>query len=153
MSVRASLWLIFLAPLALLGGLYAFGLTLPVPVLGRDYVVRFELPPAGEAVGLPPVEGPQDKSRPLIVIDAGHGGHDPGASGGGRQEKDLVLGLARALRDRDVPEEAAAEVSASRSPAMTIASLSSANDSQSLARWAPICSCLSTPIPRETSEE
>jgi len=33
------------------------------------------------------------------VIDAGHGGHDPGAGGVGFREKTLALGLARALRD------------------------------------------------------
>lgn len=99
MSLRAQLWLIFLAPLALLAALYAFGLTLSVPALGRAYVVRFELPAAGVPEYLPEVLGPQDKSRPLIVIDAGHGGHDPGASGAGLREKDLVLGLAAALRD------------------------------------------------------
>lgn len=99
MSLRTQLWLVFLAPVALLAALYAFGLSLPVPILGRAYVVRFELPPSGEPADLPEVLGPQDKSRPLIVIDAGHGGHDPGASAGGRREKDLVLGLALALRD------------------------------------------------------
>lgn len=99
MSLRTQLWLIFLAPVALLAALYAFGLSLPVPVLGRSYVVRFDLPPSGQPGDLPEVLGPEDKSRPLIVIDAGHGGHDPGASAGGRQEKDLVLGLALALRD------------------------------------------------------
>jgi N-acetylmuramoyl-L-alanine amidase len=104
MSLRAQLWLIFLAPVALLGGLYALGLSLPVPALGRGYVVRFELPPAGDPVDLPQVYGPQDKSRPLVVIDAGHGGHDPGASGQGYREKDLVLGLATALRDELVKE-------------------------------------------------
>jgi N-acetylmuramoyl-L-alanine amidase len=36
-----------------------------------------------------------------VVIDAGHGGHDTGAKGaGGTLEKDLVLRVARALRDR-----------------------------------------------------
>ena len=35
------------------------------------------------------------KKRDLIVIDAGHGGHDPGAVGGGKKEKDLVLSIAR----------------------------------------------------------
>ncbi len=100
MSLRLQLWLIFLAPLALLGGLYAFGLTIPVPYFGRDYVIRIELPDAGSHIGLPEIEGPQDASRPLVVIDAGHGGHDPGASGAGFEEKRLVLGLARALRDR-----------------------------------------------------
>lgn len=32
-----------------------------------------------------------------IVIDAGHGGHDPGARGGRRKEKDVVLQIARRL--------------------------------------------------------
>jgi len=31
----------------------------------------------------------------LIVIDAGHGGHDSGAIGGGKKEKDLVLSIAK----------------------------------------------------------
>jgi len=104
MSLRVQLWLIFLAPVVLLGALYALGLTLPVPALGRGYIVRFELPPTGEPVDLPRVYGPPDKSRPLVVIDAGHGGHDPGASGQGFQEKDLALGLATALRDEIVRE-------------------------------------------------
>jgi len=40
--------------------------------------------------------------RPLVVIDAGHGGHDPGATGvsGSTTEKVLTLILARELRDR-----------------------------------------------------
>lgn len=33
----------------------------------------------------------------LIVIDAGHGGHDTGAIGGGKREKDLVLQIAKKL--------------------------------------------------------
>jgi N-acetylmuramoyl-L-alanine amidase len=33
----------------------------------------------------------------LIVIDAGHGGHDTGAIGGGKREKDLVLQVAKRL--------------------------------------------------------
>lgn len=32
-----------------------------------------------------------------IVIDAGHGGHDPGAIGGSKREKDLVLQIAKRL--------------------------------------------------------
>ena len=90
---------IFLAPLALLGGLHVLGLALPLPVLGRGYVIRVALPDANRPVGLPPIAGPADPSRPLVVIDAGHGGHDPGAGGVGFREKTLALGLARALRD------------------------------------------------------
>jgi N-acetylmuramoyl-L-alanine amidase len=64
------------------------------------YVVRLTLPDGARPVGLPPVEGPVDASRPLVVIDAGHGGHDPGASGpGGDHEKALTLALALAVRD------------------------------------------------------
>lgn len=96
---RLQIAAVFLLPVALVGGLYLLGLTLPVPVLGRDYVVRLDLPQAGERVGLPPVEGPDDPSRPLVVIDAGHGGHDPGAVGLGIREKTLTLGLAQVLRD------------------------------------------------------
>ena len=65
-----------------------------------SYVLRFELPPAGGEIGLPAVQGPLDASRPLVVIDAGHGGHDPGAVRGSLREKDLALALALALRDR-----------------------------------------------------
>lgn len=99
-----QIWLIFLAPVLLVGGLYVFGLTLPVPHLGRDYVVRLLLPDPGAKLDLPEVLGPQDMSRPLVVIDAGHGGKDPGASGAGYREKDVVLGLAEALRDQLIEE-------------------------------------------------
>ncbi|MXP46519.1 N-acetylmuramoyl-L-alanine amidase [Altererythrobacter luteolus] len=104
MSLRMQIWLIFLAPVLLVGGLYVFGLTLPVPHLGRDYVVRLLLPDSGAELDLPEVLGPQDMSRPLVVIDAGHGGKDPGASGAGYREKDVVLGLAEALRDQLIEE-------------------------------------------------
>ena len=33
----------------------------------------------GAARGLPKIYGPADARLPLVVIDAGHGGHDPGA--------------------------------------------------------------------------
>ncbi|MGD9663649.1 MAG: N-acetylmuramoyl-L-alanine amidase, partial [Novosphingobium sp.] len=79
--------LVLLWPVAFLAGLYALGLTMPVPHLGRGYVVRLELPDGGRMIGLPAIQGPMDKSRPLVVIDAGHGGHDPGASGNGYREK------------------------------------------------------------------
>jgi N-acetylmuramoyl-L-alanine amidase len=49
---------------------------------------------------LPPVEGPKRDQLPLVVIDAGHGGHDPGAISphSGRREKDITLAIAKAIR-------------------------------------------------------
>jgi N-acetylmuramoyl-L-alanine amidase len=38
-----------------------------------------------------------DRSNRLVVIDAGHGGHDCGAQCGGKQEKELVLQLVQKL--------------------------------------------------------
>jgi len=38
--------------------------------------------------------------KKTIVIDAGHGGHDPGALGGKSHEKDVTLAAAKALRER-----------------------------------------------------
>ena len=104
MSVRLQIWLIFLVPVAIVGALVGLGWTIPIPHLGRDYVLKVMLPDAGSPVDLPEVLGPQDRSRPLVVIDPGHGGKDPGASGGGYREKDVVLGLAKALRDELLAE-------------------------------------------------
>jgi len=36
-----------------------------------------------------------DRSNDLVVIDAGHGGHDSGAYSGGKKEKDLVLQITK----------------------------------------------------------
>jgi N-acetylmuramoyl-L-alanine amidase len=64
------------------------------------YVVHLTLPDGTRPIDLPPIEGPADASRPLVVIDAGHGGHDPGASGpNGEHEKMMTLALALAVRD------------------------------------------------------
>lgn len=104
MWYRIQIALVFLAPVILVAGLYALGRTIPVPHLGREYVARIELPEPGARVGLPEIHGPDDPSRPLVVIDAGHGGHDPGASGEGYREKTLVLSLARRLRDELLEE-------------------------------------------------
>jgi len=38
-----------------------------------------------------------DRSAELVVIDAGHGGHDTGAYSGGKKEKDLVLQITKKL--------------------------------------------------------
>jgi N-acetylmuramoyl-L-alanine amidase len=53
------------------------------------------------AKGLPKISGPADASLPLVVIDAGHGGHDPGAISphGGQREKEVTLAIAKAVRD------------------------------------------------------
>ena len=96
---RLQIALLVLAPAVLVAALGALHLTVPLPVLGRGYVIRVTLPDATRPIGLPPVQGPNDPSLPLVVIDAGHGGHDPGASGVDFREKTLTLGLARALRD------------------------------------------------------
>lgn len=44
---------------------------------------------------------PEARGRPIVVIDAGHGGRDPGATSvsGQASEKDLALALALELRD------------------------------------------------------
>ncbi len=91
--------MILLSPLAVFAAMVAADRTFGTPGRGHKYVIRIDIPPSGGEVGLPPVEGPGDASRPLIVIDPGHGGHDPGAGTGSIKEKALTLALARALRD------------------------------------------------------
>jgi N-acetylmuramoyl-L-alanine amidase len=46
------------------------------------------------------VPGPAPDSRPVIVIDPGHGGIDNGTQSGAETEKSLVLNFGLALRDR-----------------------------------------------------
>lgn len=70
-------------------------------VLGeaREGRISVALPDAVRAVQVTEARVP---GRPLVVIDPGHGGRDPGASGvsGGVRESDVTLTLARELRDR-----------------------------------------------------
>jgi N-acetylmuramoyl-L-alanine amidase len=91
--------LVLLAPVAVLAAMVAADRLLGAPGRGTAYVQRIVLPSSAAEVDLPEVRGPADASRPLIVIDAGHGGHDPGAVREGVREKALTLALARALRD------------------------------------------------------
>jgi N-acetylmuramoyl-L-alanine amidase len=100
MSRKWLLVLVVLAPLAVLVAMVALDKHFGAAGRGREYVVRIDFPPPGEEVGLPPVQGPLDASRPLVVIDAGHGGHDPGTHNGALIEKDLTLALAKALQAR-----------------------------------------------------
>jgi N-acetylmuramoyl-L-alanine amidase len=104
MSFRTLLLIVLLVPLVLLGGAAALGVRIPVPNWGRDYVLRFVVDEAQVPVELPEIAGPDDPARPLVVIDAGHGGRDPGAIGTDAQgrkisEKDITLAIALALRD------------------------------------------------------
>jgi len=89
---------VILVPVAVFAAMVAVDRAFGAPGRGLDYVVRVTLPETGGQVGLPPIEGPLDASRPLLVIDAGHGGHDPGAGTGPVREKDLTLALAKAIR-------------------------------------------------------
>ncbi len=99
MTQRSTLAVIFAGPViaaAVLWLSFSAGLATILP----EHVIRLEMPGSQGRIGLPRVEGPPDASRPLVVIDAGHGGHDPGASGqGGEREKDMTLMLARSVRD------------------------------------------------------
>jgi N-acetylmuramoyl-L-alanine amidase len=63
--------------------------------------IKIAAPNAAKHRGrLPRIYGDDDR-RPLVVIDAGHGGMDPGAISpiDGRREKDVTLKIARAIRD------------------------------------------------------
>ncbi len=64
------------------------------------YSVSVPVPAASRKLALPRIDG-DDDSRPLVVIDAGHGGIDPGAisPGSGLREKDVTRRIARAIRE------------------------------------------------------
>jgi N-acetylmuramoyl-L-alanine amidase len=55
---------------------------------------------SGIAKNMPKISGPTDGKLPLVVIDAGHGGHDPGAISPhtGKREKDITLAIAKTVR-------------------------------------------------------
>ncbi|MDB5701388.1 MAG: N-acetylmuramoyl-L-alanine amidase [Sphingomonadales bacterium] len=63
------------------------------------YSLNIPLDPPEPGLPRPVVSGRAD--RPLVVIDAGHGGHDPGAISqtDSAREKDITLAVARAIRD------------------------------------------------------
>lgn len=63
------------------------------------YNLTIPLGAPSNALPKPRIMGPA--GRPLVVIDAGHGGHDPGAISpvNGRREKDATLAIALKIRD------------------------------------------------------
>lgn len=100
MSRPIQLAMILSAPLALVIALWVLWPRFVLSPRDLDYVVRFDLPDGNMPVDLPRVDGPPDASRPLVVIDAGHGGFDPGAGQGDLKEKTVALRIATALRNR-----------------------------------------------------
>lgn len=64
----------------------------PVPNLDNLIEASLRSQPAAERAPL--------RLTKIIVIDAGHGGHDPGAAGRNNQEKTITLAAARALKRR-----------------------------------------------------
>ena len=77
-------------------------LTIELAKSDRDNVSRASRAPdiAPETTGSLPSRDPVARP-PIVAIDAGHGGFDPGATATtGDAEKDIVLAFARALRDR-----------------------------------------------------
>ncbi|MBO9670919.1 MAG: N-acetylmuramoyl-L-alanine amidase [Sphingobium sp.] len=67
----------------------------------RNVGMSVRMRPITEGPPIPKIQGPRNSSRPLIVIDPGHGGHDPGARNvkSGTLEKDVTLAVAMAMRD------------------------------------------------------
>lgn len=62
--------------------------------------VQIERRPEGGHRMVAPILADQTREPRRIVIDAGHGGHDPGAIGpAGRREKDITLAAARELKE------------------------------------------------------
>lgn len=81
--------------------LWSFGVELAegAGMSGRGTGARIAAAAPSTTLSLPAISGSSDKTRPLIVIDPGHGGQDPGAiSGSGLKEADATLALARTLQ-------------------------------------------------------
>lgn len=117
MSMRRSILLLLFLLIVLAGSVAALwrtGVILPPKSDEPAYVLRLTLPEVASQVALPDILGPDDPERPLVVIDAGHGGRDPGASGDGIREKDVTLDLAKALRD-ELLEQGGIRVALTRS--------------------------------------
>ncbi|NBC36087.1 N-acetylmuramoyl-L-alanine amidase [Novosphingobium sp. FSY-8] len=95
---------VLLAPVAVLAAMVAVDRAMGSASSSGNYAARFALPPSKAEIDLPRITGSDDPTRPLVVIDAGHGGHDPGAGEMPHVEKEVTLALALALRDRLVAD-------------------------------------------------
>lgn len=82
-----------------------------VPAAPQNVVLNQQLPvkkpgylssptrQAGSLTPPPPPMAPASTSRRVIILDAGHGGHDPGAIGANKvREKEITLAMAKALK-------------------------------------------------------
>ena len=98
-------------PLAIVAGLLVLAHRTGIVGQGAGFVMRVELARGEGGPDLPVVTGSED--LPLVVIDPGHGGFDPGATAGGYVEKQLVLDLAEALRD-EIERQGIARVALTR---------------------------------------
>lgn len=92
-----------LSPATAVGGVSADKFHVPDPAHRASpprsrYNLTIPLDPPGARLPIPRVYG--TPGRPLVVIDAGHGGHDPGAVSAttGKREKDITLAVARAIK-------------------------------------------------------
>jgi len=77
------------------------GITLELTPTDRASFLARLPPPAPRPKEREPEEAagaPKSHAKPVVVIDAGHGGVDPGAATGDVLEKDVVLAVARHLR-------------------------------------------------------
>lgn len=73
---------------------------LPADINGAEVAAPEEAAPEEEYIPLPPVSQPPEKTSrgvKTVVLDAGHGGRDPGAVANGIREKDINLRVARIM--------------------------------------------------------
>jgi N-acetylmuramoyl-L-alanine amidase len=93
----------------------ASGPTISATPPERIVVPKLEDQPAGKGKKTPPTKPNVISKIRRIVVDPGHGGHDPGAIGvNGLQEKDVVLAIGLMLRDQ-LKEELGVDVVMTRS--------------------------------------
>jgi N-acetylmuramoyl-L-alanine amidase len=87
--------------LALLAALTGYAVGGPVRDGPGEVTIPLERAGGADRRDLPRVYGAHGADRPLVLLDPGHGGRDPGATSPflGRREKDVTLAIAAAIRD------------------------------------------------------